>query len=112
MHTPAQRCDAWLSRARRQTDLVVPYTGAQLRHWLCEGTAAGVGVDAGDAACDGSDAPAALRRVTAAQRVRCDEDAPLRDLMAAPAHVIPSTLVLFVVARGSKGRERFLAGKW
>jgi hypothetical protein len=95
-----------------QTDLVKPYDGIALRRWLCEGTPAGTGVavfpddEAGD-----EDAAAACRKPVTAQRCRVDENAPLREVLAAPAHIIPSTLVLFVVARGTAGRERFLAGK-
>ncbi len=89
-----------------------PYSGVALRRWLCEGTPAGVGVaTAEDADGDGDDAAAAMRKVATAQRVRVDENAPLRDVLAARGHAIPSTLVLFVVARGTPGRERFLAGK-
>jgi hypothetical protein len=106
---------AWVSLALfpLQTDLVKPYSGVALRRWLCEGTPAGVGVateeDAADG--DGDDAAAAMRKVVTAQRVRVDENAPLRDVLASRGHAIPSTLVLFVVARGTPGRERFLAGK-
>ena len=91
-----------------------PYGATQLRAWLCEGTPAGVGAAAADddADEDGADAAAACRAIVATQRVRVDEHAPLRDVMAAPAHVLPSTLVLFVVAAGTPGRERFLAGRW
>ena len=99
------------SRGASQTDLVKPYTAAQLRSWLCEGTPAGVGAAAEDDGAD-DDAAAACRALAATQRVRVDENAPLRDVMAAPAHVIPSTLVLFVVAKGTPGRARFLAGRW
>jgi hypothetical protein len=96
-----------------QTDLVKPYSSAQLRSWLCEGTPAGIGAALDDEGAD-DDAAAACRALTAtaAQRVRVDEHAPLRDVMAAPAHVIPSTLILFIVARGTPGKERFLAGRW
>jgi len=98
-------------RGAAQTDLVKPYSAQQLRAWLCEGTPAGLGAvnedDGGD-----DDAAAACRAVGASQRVRVDEHAPLRDVLAAPAHALPSTLVLFVVARGTAGKERFLAGRW
>jgi hypothetical protein len=97
-----------------QADLAVPYNGEQLRSWLCEGTAAGVGAAAADdsgGVCD-ADAALAMRRAKPTLRMRVkDLDAPLRDVMAAPGHVLPSTLVLFVVARGTPGRERFLAGR-
>ena len=89
-----------------------PYGAAQLRAWLCEGTPAGLGAAADDDDGADDDAAAACRALKPTQRVRVDENAPLRDVMAAPAHVVPSTLVLFVVARGTPGKERFLAGRW
>ena len=95
-----------------QTDLVKPYGAAQLRAWLCEGTPAGVGATADDDDGGEDDASAACRALTATQRVRVDENATLRDIMAAPAHVIPSTLVLFITTRGTPGKDRFLAGRW
>jgi hypothetical protein len=106
-------CGCLLAPCPLQTDLVKPYSGVALRRWLCEGTPAGVGVAAAEDAADGDgdDAAAAMRKVATAQRVRVDESAPLRDVLAARGHAIPSTLVLFVVARGTPGRERFLAGK-
>ena len=97
-----------------QTDLVVPYTPAQLRHWLREGTAAGVGAAGVEEGAGDDDAAGAMRRHGArtARRLRVDVNGPLREVMAAPGHVVPSTLVLFVVARGSAAKERFLSGKW
>ena len=93
-------------------DLVKPYSAAQLRAWLCEGTPAGLGAAAPEDEGADDDAAAACRALAATQRVRVDENAPLRDLMALPGHVVPSTLVLFVVAKGSPAKQRFLAGKW
>ena len=93
-------------------DLVKPYSAAQLRAWLCEGTPAGLGAAAPEDEGADDDAAAACRALAVTQRVRVDENAPLRDLMALPGHVVPSTLVLFVVAKGTPSKERFLAGKW
>ena len=93
-------------------DLVKPYSAAQLRAWLCEGTPAGLGAAAPEDEGADEDAAAACRALAPSQRVHVDENAPLRDLMALPGHVIPSTLVLFVVAKSSPAKQRFLAGRW
>ena len=97
-----------------QADLVAPYSGDALRAWLREGTPAGLGEAgvAADEATDAADASAwRAARAKTPRRARCDEGAPLRDIMAAPGHVLPSTLVLFVVARGTPARDAFLAGR-
>ena len=95
-----------------QMELVKPYSAAQLRAWLCEGTPAGLGAAVPDDDGADDDAAAACRALAATQRVRVDENAPLRDVMALPGHVVPSTLVLFVVASGSPAKQRFLEGRW
>ena len=91
---------------------MAPYDGALLRSWLAEGTPAGLGAVAPDAA-DTDDAAAALRARRGDARPRrllVDQHVPLRDVMAAPGHVLPSTLLLFVLPRGSAARQRFLDG--
>ena len=121
----ARACVAWLYRSNHllrltsssphratQMDLVKPYSAAQLRAWLCEGTPAGLGAAAPEDEGGDDDAAAACRALAVTQRVRVDENAPLRDVMALPGHVVPSTLVLFVVAKGTPAKQRFLAGKW
>jgi len=79
-----------------QTDMAPAYSPAQLRAWLREGTAAGVGAEAPP--------PPEGCRDAVKRPVRVDSRKPLRALWAAEGHVAPSSLLLFVLPRGSSYR--------
>jgi len=84
-----------------QTALVAPYSATQLRRWLAEGTPAAGALAAGEeeSAAVAVDAPFRL--------VRVDQAAPLAQALAGDGHVIPGTVVLFVLARGTQYAKLF-----
>ncbi len=88
-----------------QVGLVQAYSPKQLRRWLAEGTPA-----AGALSGEDEEAPADRGKAVdvGPRLVRVDEAAPLGHALAGKGHVIPGTLVLFVLSRGNHFCRRFM----
>ena len=89
-------------------NLVPAYSSGQLRRWLAEGThASGAFDDADDRQPPGD--KQARHDAPAKRLALIDQHVPLGEALAGEQHVIPGTVVLFVLSRGTEYAQHFLA---